>query len=274
MNQPVLRLSVGIDSTSLDLIHAVKELQSLLSQEGFPTPVDGRFGPDTENAVKAFQRQHGLADDGVVGPLTWAALKAAKAPPAAPLLSTTYSVTDPSLLAQLAAAMNYRSFINEGAARHHLDSTVIAGLGSRESQWGLALKPPEAGGTGDFVVRKSRTPFRPAALPPDGGGFGRGLMQIDYDAFEFARIGKWKDPRENILFACQVLADCREAIRQQAGLDGIKLLRGTLAAYNAGTKRVLEAVQQGADLDSVTTGRNYSADVLSRAGWFQLKGWS
>ena len=36
--------------------------------------VDGEFGPATENVVKEYQRRSGLAADGVVGPLTRAAL--------------------------------------------------------------------------------------------------------------------------------------------------------------------------------------------------------
>jgi peptidoglycan hydrolase-like protein with peptidoglycan-binding domain len=36
-----------------------------------PGPADGSFGPRTEAAVKAYQQQHALQNDGVVGPRTW-----------------------------------------------------------------------------------------------------------------------------------------------------------------------------------------------------------
>jgi hypothetical protein len=45
-------------------------------QEALQIPVDGHYGNITELAVKAFQVMHGLTVDGVVGPLTLAALDA------------------------------------------------------------------------------------------------------------------------------------------------------------------------------------------------------
>jgi len=99
-------------------------------------------------------------------------------------------------------------------------------------------------------------------------------MQIDFDAHEFARTGNWKDPRENILFGCQVLADSRDFMRRKTPLDGRELLRAALAGYNAGPGNALRAFQDKLDIDFFTTGRDYSRDVLNRAGFFQMHGWT
>jgi peptidoglycan hydrolase-like protein with peptidoglycan-binding domain len=48
----------------------VSRLQRLLRQQGFPIRIDGVYGRDTASAVRGFQRYHGLAADGSVGPET------------------------------------------------------------------------------------------------------------------------------------------------------------------------------------------------------------
>ena len=60
----------------------VKELQTDLVRLGYDCGrwgADGDFGDSTELAVKAFQRDHGLEDDGICGPKTVAALQKALA---------------------------------------------------------------------------------------------------------------------------------------------------------------------------------------------------
>lgn len=56
---------------------AVKTLQELLNTDPryAGLKVDGIFGSGTLAAVRAFQHDHGLNPDGIVGPLTWAALR-------------------------------------------------------------------------------------------------------------------------------------------------------------------------------------------------------
>ena len=68
-NQPTLRKgSKGA---------TVMEMQFILNKRGYDLGscgADGEFGRMTEKAVKAFQKDHGLIVDGVVGPNTWKAL--------------------------------------------------------------------------------------------------------------------------------------------------------------------------------------------------------
>ncbi len=53
----------------------VEQLQLMLQRTGHLTgAVDGHFGTKTQSAVVAFQRDEGLAADGIVGAATWAAL--------------------------------------------------------------------------------------------------------------------------------------------------------------------------------------------------------
>ncbi|SDL03728.1 LysM peptidoglycan-binding domain-containing protein [Natronincola ferrireducens] len=75
---------------------SVRQLQELLRDAGFdPGPIDGIFGPRTEEAVRTFQRSKGLTVDGIVGVQTWTALGvdcSVVPPPTCPTGTTPYTI--------------------------------------------------------------------------------------------------------------------------------------------------------------------------------------
>lgn len=88
---------------------------------------------------------------------------------------------------------------------------MLAGIMLRESQGGATLTPPNnPAGTGDFTPRLSGTYAKYAGangLPADGaGGWGRGLMQIDYGAHNaWVTSNAWWDPQTNINKSADIL---------------------------------------------------------------------
>lgn len=63
----------------------VKYAQQLLLERGYKLPkygADGDYGGETVAAVKAFQKDWGLKQDGIIGPKTWAMLKSSPEAPA------------------------------------------------------------------------------------------------------------------------------------------------------------------------------------------------
>lgn len=91
---------------------AVEYLQTVLKQQGYDCgTVDGVFGSKTVSAVKAYQYDHGLTPDGVVGAHTWAALDSA-------IGVMLYTVTIPHVtrveVQQLVAQYPNAGFVAEG----------------------------------------------------------------------------------------------------------------------------------------------------------------
>jgi hypothetical protein len=95
-------------------------------------------------------------------------------------------------------------------------------------------------------------------------------MQID-DRFwgRFCSGGQWKDPEANVDFGARVLSGKRSYIEARATLIPADLEAAAIAAYNCGEGRVVESIEAGEDVDTHTTGRDYSADVLRLAGMYK-----
>ena len=163
-------------------------------------------------------------------------------------------------------AQKYRTQIQASAEKYGIMPSLIGAVGSRESHWGLTLKPPGPGGTGDAAKRKGK-------LPPGGGGWGRGLLQIDYAAHTFAQTGNWQDPAANIDYGCGVLIAAQKSLlAKYPSLSGDRLLGASLATYNSGAGNVSKSIKAGLDVDTTTAGGDYSKDVLGRARFFLSHG--
>jgi hypothetical protein len=103
-------------------------------------------------------------------------------------------------------------FLN-AAQKYGVDPWALAGICYNESRGGDALTPPGPAGTGDFIPRSpSHATFKYAnpatGLPPDGKGWGRGLMQIDYGVHHaWVTTSAWWDPQVNINKAAEILKE-------------------------------------------------------------------
>ncbi|MEL6401306.1 MAG: DUF4407 domain-containing protein [Cyanobacteria bacterium J06626_4] len=69
--RPVLHSNLSQET----LQNAIGELQDILYAKGYLARLSGLFDQETEQAVKAFQKDSHLIPDGVVGPITWACLR-------------------------------------------------------------------------------------------------------------------------------------------------------------------------------------------------------
>lgn len=166
-------------------------------------------------------------------------------------------------------------------------SLVLASICWRESRGGSVLLPKGPGGVGDTAPRwKSSIPEYAKELslftgrtkvsengvtlyeiaPPNYAGasyagWGYGLMQIDFATWrDWLDKETWKDPLENIAKGAEILS---------AYYDDLPSINHTIAAYNAGVTRVKRLDTD--NVDTVTTGKDYSSDVLATAKMWGAK---
>lgn len=123
--------------------HDVEGLQKLLAAAGYTVEIDGRKGPQTVAAIKAFQKDHGLDVDGVAGPRTRAALADAVAPddakaprvtPSAPPADTTAPGVGLAALGQggqtiLDKVSSLQAFVDVPGVKSILAVLTIVGVG-------------------------------------------------------------------------------------------------------------------------------------------------
>lgn len=154
-------------------------------------------------------------------------------------------------------ALKYRTIIRRVGIVFEIEPSLIAGICSRESAFGLSLHPQGPAGTGD-------------------SGHGHGLMQLD-DRWHaaFCATDRWKDPDENINEAVEMVLkpNLNAAIKKLKGASETDRLMVAIAGYNCGFESARRAYRDFKDPDKYTTGGNYALDVLARASFFTTKGW-
>uniref|UniRef100_A0A8C0G3Q3 Lysozyme g n=1 Tax=Chelonoidis abingdonii TaxID=106734 RepID=A0A8C0G3Q3_CHEAB len=152
--------------------------------------------------------------------------------------STTIAAKD------LPAMNKYKTIIKNAGRKRCVDPAVIAGIISRESHAGKALKD----GWGDR-----------------GNGFG--LMQVDKRYHKL--IGPWYS-EAHLLQGTGILVSMIKRIQKKfPRWTKNQQLKGGISAYNAGPRNV----QTYNEMDIGTTGNDYANDVVARARFYKRNGY-
>ena len=76
VSPPEVIPAVGEDVTTRKNSYRLTDIQRALTKAGFDLgSIDGKMGPKTKKAIQAFQKEHNLTVDGIVGAKTWEKLK-------------------------------------------------------------------------------------------------------------------------------------------------------------------------------------------------------
>lgn len=226
-----MRATLERDSSGAE----VERLQERLEERGFdPGTIDGKFGPATDAAVRAFQASEGLLVDGVAGPRTLRALGLSEEPP--PLAIEFVTVAVVSDMFPGAPLGNIKIHLP-----NVLQGLVDADLADRPMVlMALATIRAETAGfepLSEFGSRFNSSPNgHPFDLydnrrdlgnegPPDGERFrGRGFIQLTGRA-NYARIGARIGLGDELLDHPERANDSKVAARILAAFLGEKEIR-------------------------------------------------
>lgn len=267
-----LKVLIGIAASGYAGADFIENSLSIVIPGGTQTRNGGNAPatPSTSNLV-ATLNTHFAALAGAAQQLTTSSQKIASivAPSVAPPAASSISPSE--LKRDMAEATKYLKAIQEAATKCSLTPSLICAIGSRESNWGQGsdMHPKGPAGTGDWARRDPARWGYP--MPPDGLGWGRGLMQVDYAESDFGKTGPWQDPEANVLFGAEELAGNIDYFKSHPH-GSADPLQAAIAAYNCGRGNVNRAISNDVDVDAYTTGHDYSRDVTARAAWFKANG--
>ena len=270
----------------------VKALQHELKKLGyFQGSIDGRFGHDTEFALRSFQRVNGLPENGVLGPRTIGVIKrmcisyesnlfamshyahSAKANSegnsSEPMVMNAISVRFPDVLVNDVRNVNPRNKIPFASPDVNARSKAMEDIGRIGTLAPMISRvatrydiPPAI--LAAIVSRESR-----GRNVIGDNGYGHGLAQVDSGSFlEWTR--RWRasgmPAEEGLRKGAEVFANKRAFLKGRfPSLTNEQLTAATLSSYNAGEGTVAWALRRGVSPDKYTTGKNYSKDVINRA---------
>lgn len=147
----------------------------------------------------------------------------------------------------------YKSKINNVGAKYGIEPALIAAIISRESRAGNVLH----NGWGDYDEKR-------------GAYNAWGLMQVDVNpnGGRHTALGAW-DSEEHLCQGTEILVYFINRICNKfPGWSLEQQLKGGIAAYNMGDGNV----HSYENVDSHTTGKDYSNDVVARAQWYKING--
>lgn len=234
---------------------AVRELQGAIGMGvGGQT---GVYGPTTRDAVVAWQREHGIAATGEVGPTTWAAILKAKMANGVLFEKTSrgasaktakqqgagsggVSSSDRMADEDLQRLLRYKDSFLQVGSETGLPPALLAAMASRESRGGSAN-----------LMRSDGY----SALD----GFGFGILQIDrrYHATG-GDPGGVAHVRQSATILKGMLAGVEKRFPSWSEADQ---LMAAVSAYNGG----LGVLQDAPNTDRYTTGNDYANDIWARA---------